>query len=246
MDVESRTVFIVDDALEVRTGLSRLLGMAGYGVRAFESAESFLKEHDAGVPGCLLLDVCMPGLSGPELQHSLANAGLTRQIVFLTGNGDIQTSVLAMKEGAVDFLTKPVDDVRLFAAVEHAIRRDAEQRLERSIRHTIQQRLEILTPRERQVMAQVIRGRLNKQIAADLGTGEKTVKVHRARVMSKMMVRSVAELVQLGARVGVAIEPTQGLKVASLNWKEIGSLSLERARERDAFFHPRKPLTCGA
>jgi FixJ family two-component response regulator len=232
MDGEAHTVYVVDDAPEVRAGLSRLLGMAGYRVQAFELAESFLEEHDAKAPGCLLLDVCMPGLSGPELQHSLASTGLTRPIVFLTGNGDIQTSVRAMKEGAVDFLTKPVDDMCLFAAVEHAIRRDAEQRLECSIRHTIQQRLETLTPRERQVMAQVIRGRLNKQIAADLGTGEKTVKVHRARVMSKMMVQSIAELVQLGARVGVSIEPTQGFKAASINWKETES----PRRECTAFF----------
>jgi FixJ family two-component response regulator len=220
MDGETGTVYIVDDSPEVRASLSRLLGVAGYRVQAFESAESFLEEHDVEASGCLLLDVRMPGLSGPELQQFLASSGLIRPIVFLTGNGDIQTSVRAMKEGAVDFLTKPVDDVRLFGAVEHALRRDAEQRLNRSIRHTIQQRMEILTPRERQVMAQVIRGRLNKQIAADLGTGEKTVKVHRARVMSKMMVRSVAELVQLGARVGVSIEPIQGLKEASIHWKE--------------------------
>jgi FixJ family two-component response regulator len=135
--------------------------------------------------------------------------------------GDVQTSVHAMKHGAIDFLTKPVDDIRLFEAVERALRRDAAQRVERSIRNTIQQRLEILTPREREVMAQVIRGRLNKQIAADLGTGEKTVKVHRARVMSKMMVRSVAELVQLGARVGVSIEPTQAVNATGINWRPV-------------------------
>jgi FixJ family two-component response regulator len=242
MDSETRTVYVVDDSPEVRASLSRLLGIAGYRVRAFESAESFLREHDVEAPGCLLLDVRMPGLSGPELQHSLASSGAVRPIVFLTGNGDIQTSVLAMKQGAVDFLTKPVDAVCLFAAVDHALRRDAEQRLQRSIRHTIQQRLEILTPRERQVMAQVIRGRLNKQIAADLGTGEKTVKVHRARVMSKMMVRSVAELVQLGARVGVSIEPTAGFKDASINWKETSSPTRERSCEHDAFFRPRNPV----
>jgi FixJ family two-component response regulator len=234
MDSETRTVFIVDDALEVRTSLSRLLGVVGYRVQAFESAESFLKVHDAEAPGCLLLDVCMDGLSGPDLQHALASAGLVRPIVFLTGQGDIQTSVHAMKEGAVDFLTKPVDDVRLFAAVEEALRRDAEQRLKRSVLKTIQQRLRDLTPRESQVLAQVIRGRLNKQIAAALGTGEKTVKVHRARVMSKMMVRSVAELVQLCAQVGVSIEPTQGHRRASIDWKDADTLTLEAARKDDA------------
>src|SRR5580692_8174726 len=221
MNGTTSTVFIVDDAREVRTGLSRLLAAAGYRVRAFESAASFLQDHDAEAPGCLLLDVCMPGLSGLELQHSLVGSPGARPIVFLTGRGDIQTSVHAMKEGAVDFLTKPVDDVRLFAAVDQALKRDAEQRLERAIRDTIQKRLAMLTPRERQVMAHVIRGRLNKQIAADLGTGEKTVKVHRARVMSKMVARSVAELVQLAARAGVGIEPTQGGSASGFNWKPV-------------------------
>ena len=212
MNGTTSTVFIVDDAREVRTGLSRLLAAAGYRVRAFESAASVsCKEHDAEVPGCLLLDVCMPGLSGLDLQRTLVDSpGGARPIVFLTGRGDVQTSVHAMKEGAVDFLTKPVDDTQLFAAVDQALKRDAEQRLERAIRDTIQRRLAMLTPRERQVMAHVIRGRLNKQIAADLGTGEKTVKVHRARVMSKMVARSVAELVQLAARVGVGSEPALG------------------------------------
>jgi len=221
MNGTARTVFVVDDVREVRVGLSRVLTAAGYQVRAFESAECFLKEQDAEAPGCLLLDFCMPDINGLELQRSLTCSRFARPIVFLTGMGDIQTCVEAMKEGAVDFLTKPVDEVKLFAAVERALRRDEEQRLERSIRDTIQQRLEILTPRELQVMGQVIRGRLNKQIAADLGTGEKTVKVHRARVMSKMMARSVAELVQLGARVGVSIQPTQGGSSASINWKQV-------------------------
>ena len=215
------TVFIVDDAREVRTGLSRLLGAAGYQVRAFESAASFLQEHDTELPGCLLLDICMPGLSGLDLQRTLADSpGSARPIVFLTGRGDIQTSVHAMKEGAVDFLTKPVDDTQLLAAVDQALKRDAEQRLERAVRDTIQRRLAMLTPRERQVMAHVIRGRLNKQIAADLGTGEKTVKVHRARVMSKMVARSVAELVQLAARVGVGIEPNLGAGTTGIDWRQ--------------------------
>jgi FixJ family two-component response regulator len=135
--------------------------------------------------------------------------------------GDVQTSVHAMKEGAIDFLTKPVNNTVLFEAVERALQCDRAQREERSIRDTIQQRLEVLTPRERQVMAQVIRGRLNKQIAADLGTGEKTVKVHRARMMSKMMVRSVAELVQLGARVGVSMEPTRGGNATAIHWRPV-------------------------
>jgi FixJ family two-component response regulator len=218
MNHSSQTVFIVDDAQEVRTGLSRLLAVAGYRVRAFESAVNFSRHRAAEDAGCLLLDVCMPEVSGIELQHSLVTSGFALPIVFLTGGGDVETSVHAMKEGAVDFLTKPVDDQRLFAAVEHALRRDAEQRLARSVRTTIQRRFEMLTPREREVMSHVVRGRLNKQIAADLGTGEKTVKVHRARVMSKMMADSVAELVQLGARVGVSIQPNPGATAAAIVW----------------------------
>jgi len=200
------TVFIVDDAREVRVALSRLLSAANYQVRAFESAERFLEADVAEAPGCLLLNVFLPGLTGIELQRSLQSSPCERPIVFMTDRGDIQTCVHAMKAGAVDYLTKPMNNARLLAAVEQALRRDEERRMERAIRSMIQQRLETLTPRERQVMLRVISGRLNKQIAAEIGVGEKTVKVHRARVMSKMGVRSVAELVRMGARVGVAIE----------------------------------------
>jgi RNA polymerase sigma factor (sigma-70 family) len=218
MNGVTRTVFIVDDAPQVRRSLLRVLAAAGYRVRAFESAEAFLGEHEADAPGCLLLDIGLPGLNGIELQRAWAGSPNKLPIVFLTGMGDIQTSVDAMKEGAVDFLTKPIDSVRLFAAIEEAFRRDEEQRRQVSIRRVIHQRLETLTPRERQVMVCVIRGRLNKQIAAELGTGLKTVKVHRARVMSKMLARSVPELVQLGARVGVKIEPQIGNRAAVLRW----------------------------
>ncbi len=152
------TVFIVDDAGDVRMALSRLLGASGYQVSAFESAERFLAEQDAEAPGCLLLDVCMPGLSGIELQRTLAASPVARPIVFLSGRGDVQTGVHAMKEGAVDFLTKPIDHPKLVAAVERALKRDEEQRRERDIRRMIQERLETLTPRERQVMVQVIQG----------------------------------------------------------------------------------------
>jgi FixJ family two-component response regulator len=193
-------------------GLSRLLRAAGYHVRAFESAESFLEQQDCESPGCLLLDFCMPGLNGLELQRQLVGLPSARPIVFLSGQGDIHTAVQAMKAGAVNFLTKPIDPDRLFAAVDQAFKQDLAQRLERSIRITIQQRLLRLTPREREVMNQVILGRLNKQIAADLGTGEKTVKVHRARVMEKMSVRSVAELVRLNSRVGIFVEPFLGCR----------------------------------
>jgi FixJ family two-component response regulator len=219
MTTVTRTVFIVDDAMQVRKSLSRLLTAVGYQVRAFESAESFLGEQYTDVPGCLLLDICLPGLSGIQLQRSLAKSLNTLPIVFLTGKGDIQTSVNAMKEGAVDFLTKPIDSVRLFAAVERAFQRDELQRLRVSVRQMVHQRFDQLTPRERQVMVGVISGRLNKQIAVELGTGEKTVKVHRARVMSKMLARSVPELVQLGARVGVEIQPALAIGSMALSWK---------------------------
>jgi FixJ family two-component response regulator len=218
MEYPPPTVFIVDDVRELRTSLSRLLSASDYQVRSFESAEQFLADHDVDAPGCLLLDYYMPGLSGLELQRELITSKCTRPIVFLTGAGDVQIGVDAMKEGAVDFLIKPIDPVLLLAAVEQAIQRDMRQRRLKAIHGMIQQRLETLTPRERQVMTEVVRGRLNKQIAADLGTGEKTVKVHRARVMSKMDARSVAQLVQLGGCVGISIQPNFDARSATLNW----------------------------
>jgi FixJ family two-component response regulator len=205
MDNETGTVFVIDDEPAVCRALSRMLTAAGYEVRAFESAEGFLAEGHAEAPGCLLLDICLPGLDGMELQRSLLSAPCPHPIVFLTGRSDIQTSVTAMKAGAVDFLTKPIEAERLVAAIDRALQRDAERRLEYAIRSTIQRRFDRLTPREKQVMDGIIRGRLNKVIAAELGIGEKTVKVHRARLMEKMGVRSVAELVPLGARIGLAI-----------------------------------------
>jgi FixJ family two-component response regulator len=181
METEACTVFVIDDEPTVLKSLSKLLITAGYRVRSFESAEIFLAQQDSRIPGCLLLDVCLPGLSGMELQRALIDSPGARPIVFLTGRSDIQISVDAMKAGAVDFLTKPIDRELLVAAIDQALRLDAERRLESAIRTTIQRRFAALTPRERQVMEQVIRGRLNKQIAADLCAGEKTIKVHRGR-----------------------------------------------------------------
>lgn len=212
------TVFIVEDAPEVRKSLLRLIAAAGYEVRAYESAECFLRERRDNSPGCLLLDVGLPGLSGPELQRVLAASPYALPIVFLTGMGDVQTSVEAMKEGAVDFLTKPIDGTRLFAAVEQALRHDEEHRLRVALREVIRRRVESLTLRERQVMTYVVGGLLNKQIAAKLGTGEKTVKVQRARMMTKMEARSVPELVQLSERVGVKIQPALSLGASDLRW----------------------------
>ena len=219
MNLASGTVFIVDDIHEVRVALARVLMAADYRVRTFESAERFLEEQDGEEPGCLLLDICLPGLTGIELQHALDGSPYARPIVFLTGMGDIPTSVQAMKAGAVDFLTKPIDCVKLVGAIEQALRRDARQRMERAIRIAIEERINQLTMREREVMTRIICGRLNKHIAAEFGVGEKTVKVHRSRVMSKMRVRSVAELVSLAERVGIAIQPALGSSPGSFGWK---------------------------
>jgi FixJ family two-component response regulator len=157
--------------------------------------------------GCIILDLAMPGLNGLELQECLAAYGCHRPIIFLTGNGDISKTVRAMKAGAVNFLTKPVDDRELLAAVEEALRVDAAERAAWSTRHSVSERLSTLTRRERQVFEQVVAGRLNKQIAAELGIVEKTIKVHRARVMRKMHAGSIVELVHLASVVGVDTWP---------------------------------------
>jgi FixJ family two-component response regulator len=205
--MSTQTVFVVDDAREVRISVSRLLNAIGYTVSSFESAEQFLCEQDPDAPGCVLLDLVMPGMSGLDAQRALEESGNRRPIIFLSGQGDIHASVHAMKAGAVDFLTKPIDDTRLVEAVDQAIRIDDANRRNSAIRDMIEQRLQLLTVRERQVMKEVVCGRLNKQIAGRLCVGEKTVKVHRAHVMSKMGARSVAELVTLAARVDIAMEP---------------------------------------
>jgi FixJ family two-component response regulator len=196
-------VFVVDDNAPVRKSLSRLLGVAGYAVEEFASAQEFLARAPSEVPCCLVLDVRMPGLTGIELQAALAAAGRRMAIVFVTGHVDVPTSVKAMKGGAVDLLTKPIDREALLAAIARAVAKDAAD-LSNEIRVAeIRQRVATLTPREAQVFACVVTGRLNKQIGADLGVGEKTIKVHRARVMAKMRARSMAELVRLADAVGV-------------------------------------------
>jgi FixJ family two-component response regulator len=198
------TVFVVDDDTAVLKSLSRLLRSAGLAVATFSSPRDFLDRHDPNTPGCLVLDVAMPGLNGLELQQALKARGPDPAIIFLTGHGDIPMSVNAMKRGAVDFLTKPVNDDDLLKAIRVAIEKDRLQRQADAEVTEIQQRLATLTPREREVMHHVISGHLNKQTAADLGTVEKTIKVHRARVMEKMKVHSVAELVHLAERAGFA------------------------------------------
>lgn len=197
------TVYLVDDEPSVLRAVGRLLRSAGLEVRAFESPSEFMDLHNPDAPGCVVLDVSMPQLDGLELQRSLSERGSSLPIVFLTGRGDIPASVRAMKQGAVDFLTKPVDGQQLIAAVNAGIARSREALRERDDRAELERRLATLTPREREVLDQVITGRINKEIAAELGTVEKTIKVHRARVMEKMKVDSVAELVRLAERVGV-------------------------------------------
>jgi FixJ family two-component response regulator len=197
------TVFLVDDDPAVLKSLSRLLRSAGLACAAFSSAREFLDDHDPNASGCVVLDVAMPGLNGMELQQALTDRGQELAIVFLTGHGDIPMGVQAMKRGAVDFLTKPVHDGDLLQAVRVAIEKDRVLRQRRAELAEIRLRLGTLTPREREVLEHVIAGHLNKQTAADLGTVEKTIKVHRARVMEKMHVDSVAELVHLVERAGV-------------------------------------------
>jgi FixJ family two-component response regulator len=193
---EQPLVIIVDDDAALREALEELILSAGMQAASFASTRDLL---DAGMldrPGCLILDVRMPGASGLDLQHQLAASGNHKPIVFLTGHGDILMSVQAMKSGAVDFLTKPVRDQTLLDAVTAAIEQDAAQRARASIVKSTVERLEALTPREREVLAGVVRGRLNKQIAYDLGISEVTVKLHRGNVMRKMQVASIGELIR--------------------------------------------------
>jgi len=197
------TVFIVDDEPAVLKSLARLLHSAGLAVETFPSSQDFLNHHIPNTPGCLVLDVSMPGLNGLELQKTLAAKGSAVPIIFLTGHGDIPMSVQAMKRGAADFLTKPVDDDDLLKAVRAAIEKDRAGRRARADVADIEQRLATLTPREREVLEHVVSGLMNKQIAARLGTVEKTIKVHRSRVMEKMKAQSLVELVHLTEKAGI-------------------------------------------
>jgi len=197
------TVFVVDDYAPGRKSITRLLRAAGFVVAAFASAKDFLAQYDPAACGCLVLDLAMPEVSGLELQSFLAETGSLLPIIFLTAHGDISKSVQAMKHGASDFLTKPVNDEDLLAAVRAAIEKDSALRHEKTELSEIRGRLATLTPREREVLEYVVAGKLNKEIASDLGTVEQTVKVHRAHVMQKMKVHSVAELVRLTQRCGV-------------------------------------------
>jgi FixJ family two-component response regulator len=201
------TVFLLDDEPGMVKALTRLLKAEGFTVRGFTSAKTFLESYRAESPSCLVLDVEMPELNGLELQERLTHAGILLPIVFLTGHGDIPMSVQAVKAGAADFLTKPVNDANLLRAVRAALQRAADERDIVAEVAMLRQRYASLTPREREVMAHVVSGQLNKQIAGDLGTGEQTIKVHRARVMEKMAVDSLADLVRAGERLGLGKRP---------------------------------------
>ena len=183
-------VCVVDDDPAVLRSLERLLKAAGFAVATFPSPTDFLSRIARDAPGCVLLDLSMPELTGLDLQGALERMGCTQPVIFISGNGDVRSSVHAMKAGALDFLTKPFDEMELLSAVQRALVRDRQMRQSR-------ERLATLTPREREVFDQVVEGRLNKQIAASLGISEKTVKVHRSRVMEKTAARSTAELVRL-------------------------------------------------
>jgi len=192
----------VDDDASVRKGLLRLLKSAGYRPESCASAEEFLKRWERDpAPGCVLLDIQMPGLDGLQLQQKLQACAVSIPIIFITGHGDIPSSVSAMKAGAVDFLPKPIHDEDLLRAVREAIQQDRKERTERAERDAVAERFQTLTPREREVMALVVRGMLNKQIAFSLGASEKTVKIHRGRVMEKMKVSSVADLVRAAEKI---------------------------------------------
>jgi len=208
------TVFVLDDDEAVVAALGRMLQVSGYPVSTWTSAQEFLADHDPQTPGCLVADVRMPTMSGLELQRALAARGIARPIVFITAQGDIPTTVQAMKAGAVTFLPKPVQRLELLAAVAEAIARDAMQRAQYQERLDVSRRLASLTPRELQVLDLVTTGLLNKQIAAELGAAEKTIKVHRRRIMQKMNVRTATALVGLLSRTeargrgpGVSLSP---------------------------------------
>jgi FixJ family two-component response regulator len=207
MQDQPPTVYLVDDDPDILKAIDRLLQSVGLRVVTFLSPQQFLEDYDRNAPACLVLDLELPGLSGLELQRTLEQEASALPIIFLTGRGSIASSVQAMKHGAADFLTKPVDDTDLIAAIRDALARGQAQRISRSERERVAKSLSSLTDRERQVLEQIVAGRLNKQIAGALGTSEKTIKFHRGNLMRKMGVRVVADLVKLAERAGVGSGP---------------------------------------
>jgi len=212
VSAETPVVFVVDDDRSMRESLRRLFTSVGITVEVFPSAQAFLGASRPDVPGCLVLDVRLPGLSGLDLQRELAKTNVTLPIIFLTGHGDIPMSVRAMKAGAVEFLTKPFREQDLLDAIRQAIERDRSARVERHELAQLRHRYDTLTPRERDVMAGVVAGLLNKQIAAELGSAEATVKEQRGQVMQKMQAGSVADLVRNASRLGIGPSGSGGTR----------------------------------
>ncbi len=199
---ERAVVFVVDDDPSMRRSLESLLRSVGLDARLFSSAQEFMQAERPDAPGCLILDVRLPGMSGLTFQQELAKAGIALPIIFITGHGDVPMSVRAIKAGAAEFLTKPFDDQVLLDAINAAIERDRARRGDAASFAALKARYDGLTPREKQVMKLVVAGLVNKQIAADLGLSLVTVKVHRGQVMHKMLAKSVAELVRMADRLG--------------------------------------------
>ena len=204
MNDKAPVVFLIDDDPSVLKSVTRLLSAAGFETRPYSSPKSFLDNYDAGLPGCIVMDLAMPEINGLDLQKRLASSRYAKPVVFITGQGDIPSSVRAMKAGAVDFLTKPFDRDGLLSAVRVAVGKDQAARRSWNELDRIEKCRAALTNREREVFELVTKGRLNKQIAGDLGIAEKTVKIHRGRMMRKMEVRTLADLVQLADRLKIA------------------------------------------
>jgi len=218
----TETIYIVDDDPGIVTALSRLTRTAGFEVEGYSSGREFLAHHRRDTPGCAILDVAMGDCSGLDIYRRLIGEGCGRPVIFISGQSDLQTGVLAMKAGAVDFLTKPVSADDLFRAIDIAIERDHAARQASDEVQAVKTRLATLSPRELQVFLEVVRGRLNKQIAADLGIVEKTAKVHRGRMMSKMGARNVAALVRMAERLEHgSLTPTPPAKGSSSNISDL-------------------------
>ena len=199
------TVFVVDDDAALRESLKNLIRSVGLRVELFASAQEFLQSRQPDAPSCLVLDVRMPGLSGLDLQRQTSEAGLEIPIIFITGHGDVPMTVRAMKAGAVEFLTKPFRDQDLLDAIQQALERSRKAREQQAATRELRQRFALLTSREREVMERVVAGLLNKQIGAELGTSETTVKIHRHQVMEKMGAGSLPELVRMADRLGIIV-----------------------------------------